>query len=456
MTAEHRRLEAARTRTTHWKRWGPYVSDRAWGTVREDYSAGRHGLGVPAARSRPVARLPLERGRPGGDLRPPPGALPRPGAVERPRPDPEGAAVRPHRQRGQPRRGRQGVLLPPRLDADALVHADALQVSAGGVPVQRPGRREPAPRPRRARVRADRHRRLRRRSLLRRVRRVRQGRLGRSADEDHGGQPRPRGGGDPRAADDLVPQHVGLGRTQPARPLRGPPARPGQRHASPPRPCATAAAGSTPRATPTLLFTENETNAMRLFGIAGPLYAKDGIDEARRARTRRRREPGAHRHQGRRRLRARRSPAGEQRQRPPALLAARSRGLRRGVAVRRLRRHDDGAPARGRRVLRHRHPARPHRRRPRRDAPEPGRPAVVEAVLPLRREDVARGRPGAAGAAAGAPARTQRAVGPPVQRRRHLDAGQVGVPVVRRVGPGVPLRAAGASSTPSSPRTSSC
>jgi hypothetical protein len=40
MTAEHRRLEAARTRITHWKRWGPYVSDRAWGTVREDYSPG--------------------------------------------------------------------------------------------------------------------------------------------------------------------------------------------------------------------------------------------------------------------------------------------------------------------------------------------------------------------------------------------------------------------------------
>jgi len=39
MTAEHRRLEQARTRAVHWKRWGPYVSDRAWGTVREDYSA---------------------------------------------------------------------------------------------------------------------------------------------------------------------------------------------------------------------------------------------------------------------------------------------------------------------------------------------------------------------------------------------------------------------------------
>jgi hypothetical protein len=39
MTTEERRLEEARLRQVHWKRWGPYVSDRAWGTVREDYSA---------------------------------------------------------------------------------------------------------------------------------------------------------------------------------------------------------------------------------------------------------------------------------------------------------------------------------------------------------------------------------------------------------------------------------
>jgi hypothetical protein len=39
MTAEEKRLEESRTRKAHWKRWGPYVSDRAWGTVREDYSA---------------------------------------------------------------------------------------------------------------------------------------------------------------------------------------------------------------------------------------------------------------------------------------------------------------------------------------------------------------------------------------------------------------------------------
>ena len=40
-TAEGQRLNQSRDRTQHWKRWGPYLSERAWGTVREDYSA--HG-----------------------------------------------------------------------------------------------------------------------------------------------------------------------------------------------------------------------------------------------------------------------------------------------------------------------------------------------------------------------------------------------------------------------------
>ena len=39
-TAEDHRLEESRRRTAHWKRWGPYLSERAWGTVREDYSPG--------------------------------------------------------------------------------------------------------------------------------------------------------------------------------------------------------------------------------------------------------------------------------------------------------------------------------------------------------------------------------------------------------------------------------
>jgi len=39
MTNEEKRLAESRSRTKHWKRWGPYLSERAWGTVREDYSA---------------------------------------------------------------------------------------------------------------------------------------------------------------------------------------------------------------------------------------------------------------------------------------------------------------------------------------------------------------------------------------------------------------------------------
>ena len=70
----------------------------------------------------------------------------RPGDVERPRPDPQGADVRPHQLRGQPRRGRQGVLLLPRQHADPLVPELPLQVPAGGVPVRRPRRDEPGPR----------------------------------------------------------------------------------------------------------------------------------------------------------------------------------------------------------------------------------------------------------------------------------------------------------------------
>jgi len=39
LVAEEVRLEESRLREKHWKRWGPYLSERAWGTVREDYSA---------------------------------------------------------------------------------------------------------------------------------------------------------------------------------------------------------------------------------------------------------------------------------------------------------------------------------------------------------------------------------------------------------------------------------
>src|SRR6201997_947876 len=38
MDAEHRRLEETRLHKVPWRKWGPYLSERQWGTVREDYS----------------------------------------------------------------------------------------------------------------------------------------------------------------------------------------------------------------------------------------------------------------------------------------------------------------------------------------------------------------------------------------------------------------------------------
>jgi hypothetical protein len=38
MLNEHARLQEAREGTARWRKWGPYLSERQWGTVREDYS----------------------------------------------------------------------------------------------------------------------------------------------------------------------------------------------------------------------------------------------------------------------------------------------------------------------------------------------------------------------------------------------------------------------------------
>ena len=37
-SAEQRRLDEDAHRDLDWRRWGPYLSERQWGTVREDYS----------------------------------------------------------------------------------------------------------------------------------------------------------------------------------------------------------------------------------------------------------------------------------------------------------------------------------------------------------------------------------------------------------------------------------
>ena len=48
--AEKRRIEETRQGLKDWRRWGPYVSERQWGTVREDYSPG--GTAMPSSPQR--------------------------------------------------------------------------------------------------------------------------------------------------------------------------------------------------------------------------------------------------------------------------------------------------------------------------------------------------------------------------------------------------------------------
>ena len=49
ITAEESRLKESPDHTAPWRSWGPYVSERAWGTVREDYSATGEAVGIFSA-----------------------------------------------------------------------------------------------------------------------------------------------------------------------------------------------------------------------------------------------------------------------------------------------------------------------------------------------------------------------------------------------------------------------
>ena len=239
----------------------------------------RHGLGLLPPRPRPLPGVPVERGRAGRHLRRPADVLLRAGAVERRGPDPQGADLRPRRRRRQPRRGRQGVLVVPGL------HARPTRGCAGATTTRR--RAFPyddlvadnaRARPRRARVRAGRHRHLRRGPVLGGRRRLRQGRADRHVHADHRRQPRP-GAGHActccRRCGSATPGRGGCPAattsrrsTADGRPAgrRAPHARPARarrrRHAAEPLVC------------------DNETNAQRLWGLPGASpYPKDGIND---------------------------------------------------------------------------------------------------------------------------------------------------------------------------------
>jgi hypothetical protein len=183
-----------------------------------------------------------------------------------------------------------------------------------------------------------------------------------------------------------------------------------------------------------LLFTENETNVERLYGAANPTpYVKDAFHRYVVAG-----ERGAVNPAGR----------GSKAAAPSIMLArlpcrAAAAPLRRergaGGGLRRgLRGAVRGATGRRRRLV-GRAPAGCDlaRGEERRAAGLRG-PAQLEAVLPLRHEGMARGRSGAAGAACRAPAWAQRGLAAPPRPRPDLRLRQVGVPVVRRLGPRVP------------------
>jgi hypothetical protein len=51
MNAEQRRLETQWTGAETSRLWGPYLSERAWGTVREDYSAHGDAWDILATRT---------------------------------------------------------------------------------------------------------------------------------------------------------------------------------------------------------------------------------------------------------------------------------------------------------------------------------------------------------------------------------------------------------------------
>jgi len=49
--AEKQRMAGNKSGKANWRQWGPHLSERQWGTVREDYSPGGNGGSVTAENS---------------------------------------------------------------------------------------------------------------------------------------------------------------------------------------------------------------------------------------------------------------------------------------------------------------------------------------------------------------------------------------------------------------------
>ena len=229
---ESERLRSARAGAAPWRRWGPYLSERQWGTVREDYSDngdawnyfthdqarsrayrwGEDGLaGFCDDQQRLCFALALWNGA-----------------------DPILKERLFGLTNGEGNHGEDVKEYYFYLDSTPT-HSYLkylYKYPQRAYPYDDLVRTNRARRPRRAGIRAARHGRLRRRPLLRRVRRVREGVARGHPDPDHRVQPRAAGRDAARAAHVLVSQHLERRRTATSRRCcaRSPRARTGSVH----------------------------------------------------------------------------------------------------------------------------------------------------------------------------------------------------------------------------------
>ena len=279
--AEFGKLENGLRQASDWYRWGPYVSERQWGTVREDYSAdgdawnylphdqarsrayrwGEDGLaGFCDVEQRLCLALALWNGRD-------------PILKER-----AFGLTGPQGNHGEDVKEYWWYLdaIPSHAwnrwryhyPQAAYPYQELIDVNAAR------DRTQPE-------YELAGYRGVRRRAVLDHRGVLRQGLARRPADDDLGDQ-RGAGHGDPaRAADGLVPQHLVLGRRRRGAPGARGRGRGGVTVSHPFCGELELIAGPGPDGTlPTALFCENETNVARLYGAA-PLtpYPKDGIND---------------------------------------------------------------------------------------------------------------------------------------------------------------------------------
>ena len=280
--AETRRLAEAQARTAHWKRWGPYLAERQWGTVREDYSPrgtaweyfphdqarsrayrwGEDGLlGISDNHQRLCFALALWNSRD-------------PILKER-----LFGLTGPEGNHGEDVKECYFYLdaTPTHSYMRALYKYPQREYPYLRL-VEENARRGRE----RARVRAPRHRRLRRRPVLRRAGGVREGEPERRPDPRDGGQPGPGAGAAPPCCRRSGSGTPGPGSAEARKPrLVQTEAPAGARAVRLEHPELSPDFRFYAEGAPRLLFTDNETNVRRLFGDGQPdAGRKDAFHEA--------------------------------------------------------------------------------------------------------------------------------------------------------------------------------